>query len=271
MSPRSSGYDVNDPRKIQGRDDVFANDRSLAGLRLRRALDAIGNGTERTILNPGSGAGRYARALALARPAWRIVAGDLSPVAIDEARAHGGGPEFLVFDAEDLPFGEGEFDAIVFFDLLEHLPHPDVFLAECRRVLKPAGRLHFFCPLEGQPGTIYHMLRDNRPIPIHDWKHDHVGHIQRFRDADILTLVAEAGFDISDIAYSFHLVGQIHDVVDYWQRERNSGTPGRLPVGLVNLISRLVFLFTWRLSYFEDRLFSGRALASGIHVTAISP
>jgi hypothetical protein len=40
---------------------------------------------------------------------------------------------------------------------------------------------------------------------------------------------------------------------------------------LVNLISHGVFLFTWRLSYFEDRVYGGRTMASGLHLTAHAP
>lgn len=262
-------YDVNDPRKIQGRDDVFLGDRSLASLRLARALDALGDDPGLSVLNPGSGAGRYARALVRERPGWRVVAGDLSPLAIEEARHHGGGPEYQVFDAQQMPFGSDEFDAVVFFDLLEHLPNPERFVRECRRVLRTGGRLHFFCPLEAQPQTLYSLFSGDRPVPIHRWKRDHVGHIQRYRDADVLALVWDGGFNVLDVAYSFHLVGQVHDVVDYWQRERNAGGEGILPLPLVNLLARATFLFTWRLSYLEDRLYSGPACASGIHLTAI--
>lgn len=262
-------YDVNDPQKIQGRDDVFLRDRSLASIRLARALDALGTDDGLRVLNPGSGAGRYARAIARERPRWSVVGGDLSAVAIEEARRHGGGPEYRVFDAETMPFEGDSFDAVVFFDLLEHLPHPERFLSECHRVLAPTGVLHFFCPLEAQPATLYDVLRRDRPIPIHRWKRDHVGHIQRYRDADVFRLVWDAGFDIQDIAYSFHLVGQVHDLLDYWQRERSAGGAGIVPVELVKLLTRGAFLLTWRLSYFEDRLFSGRTFASGIHVTAV--
>lgn len=263
---QSSTYELDDPVKIQGRDDFQLTDRSLAALRLRRALDALGDG-DLKVLNPGSGAGRYARAIARYRPQWEVVGGDLSRVAIDEAIAADGGPQYVVLDAEAMPFEDGAFDAVVFFDLLEHVPHPDRMLGECARVLKPGGVLHFFVPLENQPGSLYRLLGDDRPVPIHKWKLDHVGHIQRFTDTDVLRLVWEAGFAVMDVAYSFHLLGQIHDIVDYWHRERTRGGHGLLPVPFVDALVRAIFVGTWRLSYIEDRLYSGPALASGLHVT----
>lgn len=264
----ATGYSVEDPAKIQGRDEVLRTDRSLARLRLDRALDVLPN-TPLDLLLPGSGAGRYARAFARERPDWRIVGGDLSHTAIADAKKIGGGPEYLVFDAEEMPFEEGSFDAVVFFDLLEHMPHPSRLLSESFRVLRAGGTLHFFVPLEDQPGTLYRLCRDDQPIPIHRWKLDHVGHIQRFSDSAVIQLTWDTGFEVQRVQYSFHLIGQLHDFVDYWHRERSRGGDGLLPVSIVDMITRLTFLFTWRLSYIEDQLLHGRSLAAGLHLTAI--
>lgn len=266
--PDGSRYDVDDPRKIQGRDEIRIGDRNLAELRLQRALEAIGDRAGGLLLL-GAGAGRYARALAEARPDLDVVAGDLSQVAVREAVAIGGPPAYLVMDAQQLPFTSSTFSAVVFFDLLEHVPDPSALIAECRRVLAPGGVLHFFVPLEDQPGTLYRALRDGRRIPIHRWKEKHVGHIQRFQQAEILQLVWDAGLTVTDVKHSFHLVGQIHDIVDYWNRERSAGGRGKLPAPLVRLATRGIFLVTWRLAYLEDRIYDGGKLASGLHVTAL--
>jgi hypothetical protein len=138
-------------------------------------------------------------------------------------------------------------------------------------VLRPGGILHAFVPLEGQKGTVYWWLRTSARWPIHRWKRDHVGHIQRFSDLDILRLLGRAGLEVLTLQYSFHPIGQLHDVLDYWQRERAAGAPGTLPLWAVRLLTRLVFLFTWRAAALEDRLYRGRTLAAGLHVTAYKP
>jgi SAM-dependent methyltransferase len=260
-------YHVDDPDKIQGRDDIIPGSRNLGEIRLERALDALGDTGGRLLLL-GAGAGRYARALSNARPDLDVFAGDLSRRAIEEARSYGGRPIYLVMDAQALPYVDESFDAVVFFDLIEHVPSPVTLLAECRRVMKPDGVLHFFVPLEDQPRTLYRALRRNRPIPIHRWKHKHVGHIQRYDERRVLTLAEDAGLEVTGTSHSFHLVGQIHDVIDYWHRERSSGGDGLLPVKAVNAITRGAFVLTWRLAYLEDRVYSGSKLASGLHVTA---
>lgn len=266
----SEPYSVEDPGKIQGRDEVRRGEHNLGALRLERMLEALGD-TTGPVLLLGCGAGRYARALSRYLPGRVIIGGDLSRTALNEAVAAGGGPHYLALDAQSLPFRNAAFGAVAFLDLMEHLPEPDLLLSECARVLVPDGVLHYFLPLEDEPGTLYRLLRSNVPVPIHRWKRNHVGHIQRFQRGDVLRRTWAAGLPVTDTSYSFHLVGQIHDILDYWERERSTGGRGLLPAGAVQRITRLAFIATWRVAYLEDRFYSGPRLASGIHVTARKP
>lgn len=261
-------YDIDDPAKIQGRDEVFSSDRSLAAIRLNHCLSALEGVTGRALLL-GCGAGRYVRAFHRARADLDVLGADLSETALLEAAQADRGGAYLALDASQLPFANESFDVVVFFDLLEHVPEHRRMLSEINRVLRPGGILHFYVPLEGQPGTLYHALRQSKRIPLRRWKRDHVGHINFFRADEVIEQTEDAGIRVSDVRYGFHPFGQIHDLIDYWQRERRAGGSGIIPIKGVNLIARIAFLFTWRLSYLEDRLYSGRRLASGIHVTAI--
>ncbi len=263
-------YHVEDPAKIQGRDDLRPSDRNPGGLRLRYALQALAEARWRVLI-PGCGAGRYVRAIAQARPDLELIGGDLSLTAVREARQRHAGGRYLALDAARLPFGDRAFSAVVFFDLLEHVPDYRGMLAEIARVLRPGGILHAYVPLEAQPATVYRLLEHSQRIPIHRWKRDHVGHINRFDDEQVSRLVWETGLEIRHLAYSFHPVGQFHDLVDYWQRERQAGGPGWLPLPAVRWVTRAIFAVTWRLAYLEDRIARGRMLASGLHLTAIKP
>ncbi|MDZ8184431.1 MAG: methyltransferase domain-containing protein [Nostoc sp. ChiSLP02] len=53
--------------------------------------------------------------------------------------------EFLVGDAENLPFQPGEFDAVVCHLGILHFPEPEKAIAESWRVLKSGGRYAFTC------------------------------------------------------------------------------------------------------------------------------
>ena len=49
--------------------------------------------------------------------------------------------EFVTFDGERLPFGDGEFELVFCKQVLEHVRRPEPLLAEVARVLEPGG--HF--------------------------------------------------------------------------------------------------------------------------------
>jgi SAM-dependent methyltransferase len=54
-------------------------------------------------------------------------------------------PDILVTegDAENLPYPDDTFDAIISSFGIHHVPRPELALAECKRVLKPGARLAF--------------------------------------------------------------------------------------------------------------------------------
>ena len=93
------------------------------------------------VLDAGCGVG-YGSAF-LSGAARSVVGVDVSADAIEYARARYGdrNVEFAVGDLQQLEREDAEFDAIVAFEVIEHLPHPERFVAEARRVLKPDGVL----------------------------------------------------------------------------------------------------------------------------------
>ena len=52
-----------------------------------------------------------------------------------------------VCDLSNIPVEDASFDAVVFSQVMEHLPEPSAVLSELRRVLRPGGVLFFSAPL----------------------------------------------------------------------------------------------------------------------------
>jgi ubiquinone/menaquinone biosynthesis C-methylase UbiE len=94
------------------------------------------------LLDVGSGTGDDVRALAdVAGPSGRAVGVDVSEAMIAAARARGGPGEFVVGDAQDLPFPEGTFDACRSERLLAHVADSARAVGEMFRVVRPGGRV----------------------------------------------------------------------------------------------------------------------------------
>ncbi len=70
-----------------------------------------------------------------------VVALDFSPGMVEEGRKRHPGIEFVVGDAQQLPFDDEVFDAVTISFGLRNVNDPKLALAEMYRVLKPGGRL----------------------------------------------------------------------------------------------------------------------------------
>jgi SAM-dependent methyltransferase len=144
--------------------DRFYNDsidRSLEAF--LRALDALPAGAE--ALDYGCGATALA-AIHLARRGQRVMAVDLSPVAIEQARARASSfgvadrIAFRVGNAEALDLPDESFDVVAGTGILHHLDLQAAY-AEIARVIKPAGTAVFVEPLGHNP--LINLYRKRTP------------------------------------------------------------------------------------------------------------
>ncbi|MFJ9743015.1 class I SAM-dependent methyltransferase [Streptomyces sp. NPDC101166] len=102
-------------------------------------LDAVAAGPGARLLDVGTGPGTVAAA-ACARAA-RVTAVDAEPSMIELAERAAPTARVRVAALPELPFADGEFDAVVANFVLNHVGRPQVALEELRRVLKPGGRI----------------------------------------------------------------------------------------------------------------------------------
>jgi SAM-dependent methyltransferase len=78
----------------------------------------------------------------LASVAASFEAGDCSRPILELPRGHyGDRVRITELDAQALPYGDASKDVLVFFEALYYLPQPELFVAECARVLRVGGQL----------------------------------------------------------------------------------------------------------------------------------
>jgi SAM-dependent methyltransferase len=123
----------------------------------------------RRVLDAACGMG-YGTAMLAAGGATEVVGVDLDEGVIAKVRAAAKpGTSFEVADLRKLPFGEDEFDLIVSFETIEHVPEPAEVFDELARVLKPGGLLLVSTPNRDvyTPGNPFH-LRELTPSEFTD-------------------------------------------------------------------------------------------------------
>jgi SAM-dependent methyltransferase len=89
-----------------------------------------------------------------------VVGVDVSPTAIELARARLAEAELHVGDAQELPFADSSFDLVTCLGSLEHFPSPERGAAELTRVVRPSGRAIVFVPNLFFLGHVWFGLRE---------------------------------------------------------------------------------------------------------------
>jgi ubiquinone/menaquinone biosynthesis C-methylase UbiE len=111
---------------------------------------------EDRILEVGCGIGSLTAELS--RKGYNITGTDISREAIKYGLEKYDDIKLMVQPAEDLDFKDGAFDAVLSFDLFEHIAAIDKHISEVRRVLRPGGYYLFQTPNK-YSNIIYETLR----------------------------------------------------------------------------------------------------------------
>lgn len=94
----------------------------------------------------------------------------------------------------DLPFGHGEFDLIVFADVLEHLPDPDAALRRCLPLLANGGRVVVSVPNMRFWLILWRLAADRWEYAEHGIR-DRT-HLRIFTKRSLLRMLAAHGLEV---------------------------------------------------------------------------
>lgn len=141
---------------------------------------------------------------------------DLSHACLEAARTHAANEGLAIAYtpavAEQLPFKNEQFDAVVCVDVLEHVADWRRAIAEISRVLKPGGFFLFDTPNRTWQSRLILIwlledLLQEIPRGIHDW--------QKFiTPAELLTELQRSGFGRTEVK-GFNLLGET--LAEHWQ------------------------------------------------------
>ncbi|MCA1782094.1 MAG: class I SAM-dependent methyltransferase [Intrasporangiaceae bacterium] len=163
-------------------------------LAARHVSALVADGTSITVLDAGCGEG-YGLAMLADAGATRAVGVDLEVPVIDHVRATytDGDPriEAVRADLTSLPLPTGGVDAVVSFQVIEHLQDIPGYLAELVRVTRPGGQVWIATPnrLTFTPGS---------DVPVNPF------HIREFTARELPTELEAAGLVVDELLGVHH-------------------------------------------------------------------
>lgn len=246
---------------------------SPPSFRLRQSLHAIKDlPANSTVLEVGSGAGQFIRAIKELRPELKCYGCDISQEALRIAENDSTGKvEYALNQGCTLPYADKSMDAVLIFDVLEHVDEVDTLLSEIRRVLKTGGIFYAFVPCEGDSLSWWKWL--DKVGLKKDVTKKHAGHINYFSRKQLRNLLEKHGFQKKYTRYSEHVFGQIigitsFKIMDRASRKKNLGQINNEAFFTAQDTSKLVRAVKWLVNtsvFIESSVFS-RIPSPNVHM-----
>jgi ubiquinone/menaquinone biosynthesis C-methylase UbiE len=176
--------------------ETFSSSAAIGDAALtQRFVDALGEAARGSVLDVACGPGILSAAIA--KTARDVVAFDLTPQMLEKAAqrcgaARLGNVSFREGTANELPFADAAFDAVVTRLSVHHFDRPNRVMSEIFRVLRPGGSfviadvISSELPAESELQNAIEILRDP-------------SHVRMLPGSELTALVKEAGFAIEQL------------------------------------------------------------------------
>ncbi len=266
-----AGYKFDYEDKIWGGEKLRLSPVHFRAARLDYALDALKD-VKGKVLDVGCGVGDFCEAIKFYRPDLDLFGIDISKKAIAVAKKRIPLAKFTASDAQKIPFGKNFFDAVLCFDLIEHVEFPQKVLNEIHRVLKPNGIFHSHIPIEGNVFSLEGLLTKL------GWKGKEIygGHPHHFTLKEAKEMLKKENFKVVRSRFGDHLFHQLLEI-GYFSalsfRGKNVGYTVEGFLGMTKPTLRIKFLKIVKnifamISYSESKIFYWYP-GIGMHVTLL--
>lgn len=205
-------FDYN--QSIWGQDTASLSWSHPTAFRLKISLQALsGLPKGAKILEVGCGSGQFIRAIKQQLPYSECYGFDISQSAIGWAQSHDSSVKYMSGPSSIWPYTDNFFDAVLIYDVLEHVESVQESLSEIKRVLKNNGVFYAFVPCEGDKLSLWYQLRHFSNL--NNLTAKYAGHINRYSKDQWKNIFKKYDFKIEQLSYSEHFLGQLLGVVSF--------------------------------------------------------
>ncbi|ALF52919.1 hypothetical protein ACX27_08715 [Nostoc piscinale CENA21] len=182
--------------------------------RVYELLLELGLPEEGVALDFGCGTGVFTSVIKQALPRWQVCGTDLSPVALEKAKAKNLNCDF--FTVDNCTLNSFKFDFIFSHHVLEHVLNIDETWIKLLQLSKPGTKMLHICPC-GNEGSFEHHIcslrKDGlRQHPQNTFFYEDKGHLRKLDTQQMRVLAAKYGFDICLEYYAWHYYEAIEGI-----------------------------------------------------------